>query len=110
MRAEDRPNRRWDIVRDLLNQHDPMGLIAIGCPRDEYDPEIPSVLAAIADAPDRPQLRALLIAAFEKAFPPSPTEPAVGLMEWDALAHDLWNAARTPEWKLSSPQDHRGSW
>ena len=26
-------------IREALNRHDPIGLIEMGCPQDEYDPE-----------------------------------------------------------------------
>ena len=32
------------IIREILNKHDPMGLIAIGCPVNEYDPEVSRIV------------------------------------------------------------------
>lgn len=34
------PSKLHDAVRQVVNAADPVGLIAIGCPEDEYEPEI----------------------------------------------------------------------
>ncbi len=35
------------LIRQAIDQADPIGLLAIGCPDDEYDPEIERVLAYV---------------------------------------------------------------
>jgi hypothetical protein len=32
-------------LTEILNRHDPMGLLAIGCPADEYWPEVDRLVA-----------------------------------------------------------------
>ncbi len=34
-------------IREVINRHDPIGLIAYGCPSDEYDPEIQKIIPKI---------------------------------------------------------------
>jgi hypothetical protein len=51
-RSEDRKSRRWLIAREIVNRYDPAGLLALGTPEDEYDPEMPGVLFAVELASD----------------------------------------------------------
>jgi hypothetical protein len=36
-----------NMVGNVMNEHDPEGLLKMGCPKDEYDPEITEIAAAI---------------------------------------------------------------
>ena len=40
----------FGAVRAILNRHDLMHLIAIGCPEDEYEPEVEMILPRLRDA------------------------------------------------------------
>jgi len=37
-------------LRRLMNKADPLGLIALGCPADEYDPEIRTIVPRLKEA------------------------------------------------------------
>lgn len=87
--------RRWKAARQCLNSHDPIGLIALGCPEDEYDPEVPGVLIAIRDAKDLKSLEQRIATAFEVKFD---RQTAMQFKGWDALAKALWEISRSPEW------------
>ena len=39
-------------VRAILNRHDPVYLIALGCPEDEYEPEVGTILPRLKEASD----------------------------------------------------------
>ncbi len=34
-------------VRDIINKHDPIGLVKLGCPINEYHPEVKQIISKI---------------------------------------------------------------
>jgi len=46
------PSRTAEFLelRRIINQHDPVGLIACHCPEDEYDPEVETILPRLETA------------------------------------------------------------
>jgi hypothetical protein len=95
-RGSSRPSHRWPLTREVLNRHDPAGLIALGCPPDEYDPELPDILEALQSAAAAPDPEPLLASAlgriFTDWFGPLP------FTAWPTLAADLLHLSRSPEW------------
>ncbi len=87
--------RRWEVVRQCLNSHDPIGLIAIGCPEDEYDPEVPGVLSAIRNAKDLHSLEQCIVTAFAVKFD---RQTAMQFKGWKALAKELWDLSHSSAW------------
>lgn len=81
--------RRWAIAQEVLNRHDPVGLISIGAPPDEYDPEMPGVLRAIESASDKKNLADKIENVFGKS---------VCFDNWPALADELWQISRAANW------------
>lgn len=39
------PSEYFLRVRAVVNEVDPVGLIALGCPEDEYDPEVEDIVS-----------------------------------------------------------------
>jgi hypothetical protein len=46
--------RLFDQIRVILNHHDLMGLIADGCPEDEYEPEVERILPRLGSREQQP--------------------------------------------------------
>ncbi len=84
--------RLFKRVRTIINGCDPMGLIAAGCPADEYDQEVSLVLIAMKDAISQADLRARIKGVFAERF--SPTDVAWHF-KWGELARELWAIRET---------------
>jgi hypothetical protein len=71
---ESRSSRRNSLrdlvaeVRSLLNWHDPVYLIAIGAPEDEYDPEVRTILPRLGEASDAEGVQRVLHEEFTRWF------------------------------------------
>jgi hypothetical protein len=60
--------QRYEIVRKCINELDPMGLIALGCPDDEYEPEILKILPRIPACRDAAELAGIIAEIFRIRF------------------------------------------
>ena len=72
-------------VRAILNRHDLMRLIAIGCPEDEYEPEVEMILPRLRDAASPAEVEVVVQDVFTKMFDqPQPASLVA------AAATDIW--------------------
>lgn len=55
-------------VSDAVNRADPIGLLALGAPSDEYDPEVGTVLPRLRDAASAEGLAVILHEEFIRWF------------------------------------------
>ncbi len=55
-------------LREILNKEDPIGLIEIGAPDDEYDSEISTILPKLKPCISVEELQAMIHAEFVKWF------------------------------------------
>ena len=55
-------------VRAIVNRHDLMGLIAMGCPEDEYEPEVERILPKLRDAGAATDVEAIVQDVFIEMF------------------------------------------
>lgn len=85
--------RRALAVRGVVNRFDPANLIAIGCPVDEYDPEMKGVLTAMEHASDARNLAHRVERVFMQMFSGS-----IEFDEWQSLADELWRISRSGQW------------
>lgn len=53
-----------DIIRRIINEADPEGLLAMGCPKDEYDPEIRAIHEKLQSGSPRSPVECANIVAF----------------------------------------------
>ena len=72
-------------VREILNRHDLEGLIALGCPENEYDLEVERILPQLAAAEDATELAAVVQNEYEECFNHRPYEAALA-----AAADEIW--------------------
>jgi hypothetical protein len=57
-----------DRIREILNRHDPMGLMSIGCPDDEYKSEARSIAASMVSGVDSSNFPDIVFDIFRKSF------------------------------------------
>ena len=55
-------------VHDVLNHHDPEGLLEIGAPRDEYEPEVEEIATRLRNG--QPVTSGVLVQIWERWFGP----------------------------------------
>jgi hypothetical protein len=55
-------------VREIINTHDPIGLIAIGAPEDEYDPEVKTIVFQLKNVYTIEQIQDLVYQEFMRWF------------------------------------------
>ena len=84
----------FPAVRAVLNKHDPEGLLAIGAPDDEYDPESEDFARLLRDG--QPISHEVVVEVWGKWFGATGFTRADG-PEIDALATDL-DSLRNQNW------------
>jgi hypothetical protein len=76
------------IIRSVINEHDPVGLMEAGCPDDEYDAEVTTILARLPRASSVDDVKMILYQEFDRAFGPSSTRPSA----YESASRDVWQA------------------
>ena len=86
MRLERAQSRqRWRELRDMVNAWDPVGLMAIGAPPDEYEDIVSEVLRALERRESAQQLAASLTGYIPAQYGSGPRDPsafAAQAVEW----------------------------
>jgi hypothetical protein len=75
-----------DVSR-LLREADPIGLIAIGAPDDEYDPEVSTILPRLCDANSAVDVRRIVHEEFVQWFG---TDIAGPITDYADVAERIW--------------------
>lgn len=87
MRIMPKENILYIEVREIVNKYDPIHLIAIGCPKDEYDPEVRRITRRLRNISDVGDLLNIVHRTFIRMF----TESLAGPKEsYQQLANDLF--------------------
>jgi hypothetical protein len=78
-----------EVVRRVIHKWDPFELLAMGCPKDEFDSEIASVVALIPRIKSRNDATLMVSKVFSSTFSPEEFSPAdcasVGAELFEAL-------------------------
>jgi hypothetical protein len=75
------------IVDSAIRHDDPMGLLEMGSPSDEYDPEVGSILPRLKEAETEDQLCSIVHEEFLHWF----GDPTAGPKEaYRAIAQEIW--------------------
>lgn len=74
-------------TRDIVNKHDPIDLIAIGCPEDEYNSEVEEILKSLPDVKNEEALGEAIWQIFVAYFD---EQLAGDRKKYDRLARDIW--------------------
>ena len=75
----------------ILNRHDLMRLIAMGCPEDEYEPEVERILPKLRSARAATDVEAIVQDVFIEMFSERQDEARVA-----ATAQEIWVTYTTP--------------
>ena len=75
------------VVSRILNETDPIGLLAMGAPGDEYDPEVSTVLPRLREVTSAGDVRAILHEEFVRWFDESIAGPPE---TYDLAATRIW--------------------
>ena len=78
-----------ETIETILRRHDPIGLIGMGAPEDEYDPEVGTILPRLKEATTEDQLKGIVHAEFVRWFG---AETAGPVDLYTAPARELWAA------------------
>lgn len=84
-------------LRSIINRRDPMELLSMGAPQDEYEPEVESVLEKLSNGISQEQVLEVIYSEFVRWFgevPPMET--------FHSLAHDVHSWLTTPASSNSS--------
>jgi hypothetical protein len=85
--------RRYRFLHDsltrLLYRHDPIGLAALGAPKDEYEPEVGTIIPRLLhDAKSSDDVRRIVHEEFLHWFEAETTGPEGA---YDAIAQEIWD-------------------
>lgn len=86
-----------NLYRDLtalLYRHDPMGLAATGCPKDEYETEVSTIIPRLKDATTVEDVRRIVHEEFLRWF--DDEENAGPESAYSGLAQDIWDSFMAP--------------
>lgn len=56
------------MIKNVIDKHDPMGLLAMGCPDDEYKPEVDRLVERIRDGMTEAELSTVIYDLFLEMF------------------------------------------
>lgn len=76
-------------VSKALRTSDPMGLIALGAPPDEYEPEVSTILPRLRAAASIADVQAIVHEEFTKWFAPDDAGPEDRYL---VAASEIWSA------------------
>jgi hypothetical protein len=76
-----------DAVIRAINAADPIALLAMGAPEDDYDPEIRTILPRLPNAASATDVRTILHEEFAAWFDP---DIAGGPERYDRAAEEIW--------------------
>ena len=77
----------WKIVDSAIRKEDPIGLLRLGAPSDEYDPEIGTILPRLKSASSQSELRRIIHQEFLHWFGEPTTGPESA---YEDIANDIW--------------------
>ena len=75
-------------LKSVIDKHDPMGLLAMGCPDDEYKPEIDRLAARIRDDMTEPELSTVIYDLFLEMFSQPISKDLCDKMAKEILSQD----------------------
>jgi SAM-dependent methyltransferase len=76
-------------LTEVLADHDPVGLVGIGAPRDEYEPEVGTIIPRLRGASDAGDVQSVLVEEFDSWF--GIDTPKMSAAEFERVAQDVWS-------------------
>jgi hypothetical protein len=77
-------------LTDILYRYDPLGLAATGTPRDEYEPEVSTIISRLKNANGPDDVRRIVHQEFLKWF--GAEETAGPESAYDTIAQEIWHS------------------
>lgn len=77
------------VVKSIIDEWDPIGLLNLGCPEDEYDPEIKDIVALLPNVKSVDELALRIRQVFIKWF-----EEFISIEKCYPVASKIWEAAK----------------
>ena len=74
-------------LAELLYRHDPIGLAAAEFPKDEYEPEVGTIIPRLKDAESEEDVRRIVHQEFLRWFGEDTAGPESA---YRGIAHDIW--------------------
>lgn len=81
----------FDDLLELLCRHDPVGLVEIGAPEDEYWPEVKDLLPRLREATSQEHLRQIVHSVFLKKF--EAEETCGPESAYEAISQEIWTGS-----------------
>jgi hypothetical protein len=75
-------------LTDLLCRHDPVGLVNLGAPKDEYEPEVSTIIPRLKNASGPDDVRKIVHEEFLHWFGAEETSGPESA--YDAIAQEIW--------------------
>lgn len=79
----------YEFVKSVIDEWDPIGLLDLGCPQDEYDPEIREIVALLPHVKLADELALKIRQVFIKWF-----EEFISIEECHSIALKIWKGAK----------------
>lgn len=77
----------WGIVDRAIRKEDPIGLLKMGAPTDEYDPEVGTILPRLKNASSESELCYIIHQEFSHWF----GQPTAGpISAYTNIAREIW--------------------
>src|SRR5262245_35025513 len=96
--------RLVEAVPNAIDRADPIGLLAMGCPSDEYAPEVGSIAPRLKGVNNADDVQSILHEEFVRSF-----GAAGARNSYKAAADDVWNALveyrRTTTAEVNPPEN-----
>jgi len=90
---KDAARKRYDTlihaVARAINEADPIGLLALECPLDEYSPEVGTIVPRVLKASSPDDVKSILFEEFDRWFGPGSVPRGA---TFDVPAQAIWQA------------------
>ena len=80
-----------DRVRKIINRHDPVGLLKMGAPTDEYDSELKRIIPLLSEVGSRDELHEKVYQLFVEMFRPATVGSKA---QYAGLSEELYQLSR----------------
>lgn len=83
------PTPFFDDLVEVLYRHDPVGLVEIGAPKDEYWPEVEALLPCLREASSQEHLRRIIHSVFLQKF--EAEETCGPESAYEGISKEIWS-------------------
>ena len=78
-----------NVIKSVVDKNDPVGLLGLGCPEDEYEPEIDRIFARIQAGMTVKEIAGIIHAVFLEMFNESIDRKLCDIMASEMLSYNL---------------------